>query len=352
MKAPTTTTPKLGWGMANAVIPKYLENHMNVFLTGMPGIGKTALIDKIAKDHGYDVVKIHLAISDPTDLKGLPVWFETKGGVKKACFIPFDELEALINAKRKTIAFFDDFGQAPDICQAGAMQLFHGGRLNGIQISKHVRFVACSNRKQDRAGVQNVLEPIKSRFHMICELVPELEPFLQYGINEGWSPVLIAFMRNRPEWLTGGEGGWKPSKDIVNQANPRAIHHLADVVRLQLDKIACLTCYAGAVGEAMANEYFAFEQLVVHLPDLDVVCKNPDAAEVPKAADTMYAMMGALHGRMNQGNLENIYKYIRRAFTKEMQMVFHLDVENYNKDLIQNRGWIKWSVDNGSKLTN
>ena len=350
MKA--TTTPKLGWSMANVVIPKYLENNMNVFLTGMPGIGKTALIDKIAKDHGYQVVKIHLAISDPTDVKGMPVWFETKNGKKKAVFIPFAEMEALINATVPTIAFFDDFGQAPEACQAGAMQFFHGGRLNGYTIPDCVRFVCCSNRKEDRAGVNTVLEPIKSRFHMICELVPEIDPFVQYGINNGWSPILIAFMRQRPLWLTGGEDGWKPSKDIVNQANPRAIHHLADVLKLQLDKVARPTCYAGAVGTPMANEYFAFEELVMRLPDLDVVLNNPDAADVPSGADTMYAMMGALHGRMNHQNLENIYKYIRRAFSKEMQMVFHMDVENYNKDLVYNPGYIQWSVDNGHKLTN
>jgi hypothetical protein len=347
-----TTTPKMGWSMARAVIPKYLENNMNIFLTGMPGIGKTAIIEAIAKAHGYDLIKIHLAISEPTDMKGMPVWFEDKNGEKKAVFIPYAELEALVNAKKKTLAFFDDFGQAPGSCQAGGMQLFHGGTLNNIVIPKCVRFVVCSNRKQDRAGVQTILEPIKSRFHGIFELVPELDPFLQFGINEGWSPMLIAFMRNRPSWLTGGDDGWKPSNDIVNQANPRAIHHLADVMKLQLDSDAAPICYAGAVGLAMANELWAFEMLVTRLPDLDQVCNNPDSAEVPRAPDTMYAMMGALHGRMNAQNLGNIYKYIKRAFTKEMQMVFHLDVANFNAKLERHEAYIDWSVKNGHKLSN
>jgi hypothetical protein len=352
VKPKETATPKLGWTDAAAVVREYMKAHHNIMLTGMPGIGKTALITIVAKQINYDLVIFHPVISDPTDFKGMPWIFQDENGKQHCVFVPFDQLEALVNAKGPTVCFLDDLGQAPEAVQAAAMQLLHGGTLNGVKISEHVTFVACTNRKQDRAGVSGILEPVKSRFHGIFELVPELDPFLAHLINTGASPVLVAFMRHRPNWLVGGDDGWKPHADIVNQPCPRTIEHLADVMKLTLPKSLNNTVYAGAVGKGMANEVTAFENLAIHLPDIDTIVKHPLSAEAPKDQQCAYALIGALHARMNRGNLGNIYKYIGVHFSKELQIVFHFDVEGYNKNLIQHRAYIEWAREYGDLLTN
>jgi hypothetical protein len=352
IKTKETQTPKVGWAMACEIARKFIQANHNLMFTGAPGIGKTALIKMIAKQISYQLVIFHPVISDPCDFKGLPWIFKDENGKEHCVFVPFDQLEALIKATSPTICFLDDLGQAPEAVQAAAMQLLHGGTLNGKRISKHVTFVACTNRKQDRAGVSGILEPVKSRFHGIFELVPEIEPFIQHLIKEKHSPTLVAFMRHRPNWLAGGDDGWKPAADIVNQACPRTIEHLGDCVKLGFDKITSATVYAGAVGKAMGNEFFAFEQLATRLPDIDVVLANPLGAEAPKDTEAAYAMIGALHSRMDRGNLDNIYKYIGAHFTKELQAVFHWDVEGYNKNLIQHAAYIKWAADNGNMLSN
>jgi hypothetical protein len=345
-------TPKVGWAMAAELSRRFVKDGKNIMLTGMPGIGKTALMKLIAKELGYDLILFHPVISDPTDFKGLPWCFTDENGKRQAVFVPFDQLEALINATRPTICGLDDFGQAPDAVQASCMQLLHGGELCGKKISKHVTFMACTNRKQDRAGVSGVLEPVKSRFHGIFELVPELDPWITYSMTVGISPMLVAFMRHRPMWLTGGPDGWSPISDIANQACPRTIEHLSDVINMGFDKTTRPTAYAGSVGTAMSNEYFAFEQLIVQMPDLDVICTNPMGAEIPQSQEICYAMIGALHSRMDRGNLSNIYKYINRAFSKELQVVFHFDVVKFKKTLIKHEAFIKFSADNGDLLTN
>ena len=95
-----------------------------------------------------------------------------------------------------------------------------------------------------------------------------------------------------------------------------------------------------------------FEQLVVRMPDLDVVCNNPMGAELPTTPDICYAMIGALHSRADRSNLANIYKYIDRAFSKEMQVVFHFDVPKFNPKLIKHEAYVKFAVDNGNLFTN
>lgn len=350
--AKVSKTPKIGWSDAHSLVREYIKNKFNVLLTGSPGIGKTAMVKVVAKQLGYSLVIFHPVVSDPTDFKGMPWVFTDNKGKQRCVFIPFDQLEALTKATKPTICFLDDFGQAPGSVQAACMQLLHGSKLNGIQISKHVRFVACTNRKQDRAGVSGILEPVKSRFHGIFELVPELDPWADDQISKGMTPLLVAFMRHRPNWLTGGDDGWKPESDIVNQPCPRTIEYLSDVINMQLDKVIRPTAYAGAVGEAMANEYFAFESLLVRMPDLDVVCNNPMGAEAPGASDIMYAMIGALHARMDRSNIDNIYKYIDKHFPKELQAVFHFDVKKFNDKLIHTKAYIDWAANNGDLLTN
>jgi hypothetical protein len=346
-----TVTPKVGWAMAAELCRKYVQNQRNILFTGMPGIGKTALMKLIAKELKMDLILFHPVISDPTDFKGMPWLFESDGK-RHAVFVPFNQLKQMINATKPTIVGIDDMGQAGDAVQASCMQLLHGGELCGQKVSKYITFVACTNRKQDRAGVGGLLEPVKSRFHGIFELVPELDPWLAFAMTVGISPMLVAFMRHRPNWLTGGDNGWSPIADIANQACPRTIEHLSDVVNMGFSKTVRPSAYAGAVGEIMANEFYAFEQLVIRMPDLDVVCSNPMGAEVPSTPDICYAMIGALHQRMDRGNIQNIYKYIHRAFSRELQVVFHLDVENFNPKLMQSEAYIKFCADNGDLLSN
>lgn len=345
-------TPKVGWTMAAELARKYAENNMNIMFTGMPGIGKTALMKMVAKSLGYELVLFHPVISDPTDFKGFPWVFQDKDGNKHAVFVPFSQLKILIEAKTPVLCGLDDFGQAAVAVQAACMQLLHGGEIAGKKLSKHVRFMACTNRKMDRAGVGGVLEPVKSRFQGIFELVPELEPWISFASTVGISPMLVAFMRHRPNWLRGGDDGWKPISDIANQPCPRTIEHLSNVINLDLAVTTRPTAYAGAVGTPMANEYFAFEQLVVRMPDLDVVCNNPMGAEMPSTPDICYAMIGALHSRSNRGNLGNIYKYIGRAFSKEMQAVFHFDLPKFQPKLTKHAAYVKFAADNGDLFTN
>jgi hypothetical protein len=200
--------------------------------------------------------------------------------------------------------------------------------------------------------VSGILEPLKSRFHGIWELEPELEPWIDYEIIHGMSPMLVAFMRRRPNWLTGGDDGWKPQPDIVNQPCPRTIEHLSASINMSLPKEIRPTAYAGAVGQGMANEYFQFEQLLVSMPDLDVVVKNPRGAEAPSSPDIMYAMIGALHSRMNRGNLANIYLYTDKHFPLEMQAVFHFDIPKFQPKLIQHLAHIEFDKKHGNLFTN
>jgi hypothetical protein len=59
------------------------------------------------------------------------------------------------------------------------MQLILARRVNSFTLPDCVSFVAASNRRQDKAGVTGILEPVKSRFATILEVSPDLDDWTQ-----------------------------------------------------------------------------------------------------------------------------------------------------------------------------
>src|SRR5688572_28860406 len=140
-------------------------NRLPVLIKGKPGIGKSDITEQAAIAANCKLIISHPVVSDPTDYKGLP--FAMNG---EAHFLPYSDLKKLIDAKEPTVFFLDDLGQAPAAVQAACMQLILARQLNGHKISDFVTFLAATNRKEDKAAVSGLLEPVKSRFASIVEL--------------------------------------------------------------------------------------------------------------------------------------------------------------------------------------
>src|SRR5262249_18048951 len=154
-----------------------------ILLTGAPGVGKTKLVEQAASKCDADIIVCHPAVSDPTDVKGLPWISEDK---KHATFLAFGEIARAIAATKLTVLFPDDLGQASPAVQASWMQLFLGRRVNGHVLPDCVTFIAATNRRTDKAGVQGILEPVKSRFLSIVNVDADLDDLCNFAIDNSW----------------------------------------------------------------------------------------------------------------------------------------------------------------------
>jgi MoxR-like ATPase len=193
-----------------------IKNKHPLLIKGAPGIGKTDIVTQACRETKTELIISHPVVSDPTDFKGLP--FPVKGQMK-ATFLPFGDLLKLIDADKPTAFFLDDLGQATASVQAAAMQLLLARRINGHKVSDQVVFLAATNRRQDRAAVQGILEPVKSRFSAIVELEVVNDDWVDWAIAQQMPVELIAFIRFRPQLLHD----FKPTADISNTPNPRTV---------------------------------------------------------------------------------------------------------------------------------
>jgi len=168
--------------------------------------------------------------------------------------------------------------------------------------------MAATNRKEDKAGVTGILEPVKSRFVSIVELEVKATDWVKWALQNDMPITLIAFVQTRPDYVEKFE----PSKDIVNTASPRTI---ASVGRMQMKGLPSsleFEAFKGAAGDVFATEYRNFLTIHRKLPAIDQIILNPANAPLPDEPDLRYALAYALSKRAIPQNFQAISTYLRR----------------------------------------
>ena len=316
------------------------RNRRPILVKGAPGIGKTDIIYQAAEAAGCEVHVSHPVVSDPTDYKGMP--FVVDG---KATFLPFGDLQKLIDADKPLVFFMDDLGQAPASVQAAAMQLILARKINGHRVSDNVTFAAATNRKSDKAGVSGILEPVKSRFVSIWELVADLDDWIKWALNNNLPMELLSFIRFRPNLLCD----FSPTADFVNSPCPRTVANVAKCMQDGYPPELEYEVYSGAAGEGFAAELMGFLKIYRDLPNPDVIIMNPDKAEVPEDPATLYALAGALTAKAGENNFERICTYGERM-PAEFNVMMVRDIISKNQELTGTRAFINWSVNNSDVI--
>jgi hypothetical protein len=341
---------------ANKIKPKQLlaqlriaiRNRFPILIAGMPGVGKTDIAHQAAFLEKADIYVWHPVVEDPTTFKGMP-WVVTKiepdrKGEVRAYHVPFEDMEVIINAKKPTVVLLDDLGQAPPAVQASAMHLLLARRIGNHQVSPFVTFIACTNRKQDKAGVTFILEPIKGRF-TIYELISDLEDWCNWAAENNMPEYLAAFMRWRPEYLDMFE----PTSDIVNSPNPRNIARVGLWMNTgELTEDMELATFAACAGTKFAIEYVSFLKIAksLSLLMLEKILTDPENAEIPDDPAVMYAVCGAIAYRAKKENFGNIVKYankLKRNKKAEFSILLIRDCFYRNRELIETTEFIKWA---------
>jgi len=274
-----------------------------ILISGAPGIGKTDIATKAAADAGADLILSHPAVSDPTDVKGFP---KLEGS--SATFVPFGELAQAIKATRDTLWFLDDLGQASPAVQAAHMQLLLARRVNGHALPDCVTMIAATNRRTDRAGVSGVLEPVKSRFLTIVELVADMNEWCLWALDNSVAPEIIAYLRFHPDRLSA----FAPSADLTNSPSPRTWAHASKLLSMDLPESMLPEVLSGAVGQSDATALLAFRRMYRELPSIDALLADPTRTAYPDNPGSLYALCAGLAYRATPGNFDRIGQFATR----------------------------------------
>jgi len=343
-------TPKQLLEVAPTLLDISIDGHYpNLLIYGKPGIGKSHTAEQLAKKMGADLILVHMVTVDPTDLRGLPCTVKDDKGNVTADWIPFGDLKQMIETKKKTIVFFDDFGQTTNMNQAAAMQIVEARRLNEIKISDTVRFIVATNSREDGAGVKGLLEPLKNRMCMV-QLETDVEEWMEYIIRDqdchsvAYSFAKFCHHEAKPLF------DFKVSKEMDNNCTPRSLHRLGVVVKQFEDAGQAIPTefISGFVGNSVGAEFTGFYRIFRELPDPDLVLQDPDKYDIPKKADVLFALMGAVAYRAKPATAENLVKFVDRLPTeygvKMMKDILGTAQAGKQHFLVNTNGFTDWCV--------
>jgi hypothetical protein len=316
------------------VLRSAIKNSFNVLITGAPGIGKTDIIKSAVEKEKCDLIPEHAVTSEPTDYKGLGFPSKDK---ESARFLPYGVLLEMLNATKPLAVFFDDVGQAPQSVQAAIMQLILERKINGHKVSKHVRFLAATNRRQDNAAVSGLITPLISRFNSVIELEVDANAWVQWALANQMPVELIAFLRLKPALISTFDSS---KRDLKNFACPRTIANLGKWINAGVHSSKV---WAGCVGETFQTEFSAFWELFKTLGNMpDRICQG-QAVDVPARPDLKFAICAALAFRASQVNWSNIMAF-------EFQTYLTVDSTARNPELMNTKEFIDFSVSNQNVL--
>ena len=267
--------------MARAIPP--------VMIWGAPGVGKSTAIRELAKKLDIGFIDVRLAQREPVDMRGLPV----PDGEQVRWLV---SSEWPRDPESKGIIIFDELTAADKTLQVAAYEFILDRRLGDLyKVPKNWYIVAAGNRTEDRAVACSMSSALANRF-LHVEVSPQLKDFISYGEAKGMHPVVLDFLRFRPQLLFSQkqenlQRGW-PS--------PRSWERVSTMLKIADqtgDKRSLQYILPGLVGMGAATEFLGFYNdlfMQEFHRDIKERLLNGSALILPEAADQAYAFCEAV----------------------------------------------------------
>jgi hypothetical protein len=274
-----------------------LNARQPVTLWGEPGIGKSQLVQQTAQRLGLACQDVRAVLLDPVDLRGLP---HVNGDGRAHWAIP-----EFLPRDGNGILFLDELNRAPQLVQNACLQLVLDRKVGEYTLPDGWRIVSACNRESDGGGVTRMSSALSSRFtHINVEC--DLDDWCKWALTSGIEPVVIAFLRFRPELLHQFD------RHVRAFPSPRTWSFVSGITAQKPSTDIELALVAGSVGHGAAIDYMSFLRLYRSLPSIDAILLNPTGSPVPNEASTLYAVSSALARRAQPGNFGRVIQYLDR----------------------------------------
>jgi ATP-dependent 26S proteasome regulatory subunit len=139
--------PSVSPSQAKEIISLLEPLGVSVMLWGPPGVGKSDIVDQIARDRDGELIDLRLSHKIASDVGGLPmVDRETKTTVfAKPSWFPAED------AGSPTVLFLDELAGADEHTRIAAYGLLLERRVDAWKLPNNCQVVAASNRTEDGA---------------------------------------------------------------------------------------------------------------------------------------------------------------------------------------------------------
>lgn len=325
-------------GKASETLGRIYDNEATrmraVFLEGASGIGKSTVVNDMAKERGLPVIDIRLAQCDPTDLRGVPSVENHRTHWNVPANFPDPEKEPV------GILFLDEVTSAPPAVQAVAYQLVLDRMQGEYKLPDGWMIVLAGNRQSDRGVTFAMAAPLKNRMTVV-EIDTVLEDFLDYGSIKGLDPRVMAFVSDRADLLH------KFDKDSYGKQfpSPRSWFAVSDKLAIDFDTQTRVEMLKGDVGHEAAVAFEQFLRVWETMPSISKILTDPESVEVPAELNVRYCVAMGLSARIEKDNFNNAWTYIQRLPREFQTLIVKLAYQRDNS-LMQATSFTEWALAN------
>jgi hypothetical protein len=257
------------------------------FVWGPPGIGKSALVREAAEFLSLDCVTLLGTQIAPEDLIGVP---RIRAGDTGGFVTEFCPPRAILRAE-PFLLFVDELNSAVPDVQKAFYSLILDRRLGDYVLPEGSRVIGAGNRVEDRALVRPMATALANRMVHVA-LTVDAEAWLSWGAASGVHPLVLAFIRARPDRLFE----LPPSDATPAYPTPRAWHMLADAVATVGEHLWPAIA-AGTVGDRAGAEWSAFAKRALEAPSLEAIASG--GAAVPRDPELIYFLGASALARLS-----------------------------------------------------
>ena len=313
------TPRKLTW-----LVALTLEAGLVPFISGSPGIGKSAIVKQLAKAGNLKLIDHRLSTSAPEDLSGLPHFVNGQAHFAPfAGLFPIEGMTEIPEGYDGFLLFLDEFNSADRDVQKSAYKLVLDRMVGQYKLHPSVRIVCAGNLITDKAIVTELSTAMQSRM-IHFELAVDFKEWLQdVAIANDYDHRVIAYLSRHQDKLMD----FDPNHSDKTFSSPRTwefINRLLEVCGDDKKIDSALTpAFAGTISAGVAVEFVQFTAVYDQLPSMtDILAGN---ALVPTGLDLRWATISMMASHIEPSKKEDIGRLANFAnqFDVSLRVLFY-----------------------------
>lgn len=354
----------------------------SIIVVAPPGVGKSDIVNEVARENGGESIDFRLLLRDPTDLKGqmMPdigranaLAMTTAMAAAKNTSDPEEALSKAIAAMDgrgnvnglahwlqpsdlphveihgdKGILFFDDLHTAPPLVQAAAYQIsIRPHRLAEYQLPERWVIVAAANRAEDRGPFHKMPPALVSRFKFV-NLDVSLDDWMEWALPM-LNPMVPAFMKSSASSTSEGHllHQFDPSRGVEPYPCPRSWEGASRV----LDKVQAYDLgprveeelLQGTVGRVAATQFQVWRRVWDRMPDPEDILVHGREDLWPDGMDVRYALCATVVARAEPSQYGNVVRWIGEKPVQFAAFVIKALLGRHREAVMQAPGMVEWA---------
>jgi len=259
-------------------------------LWGTRGVGKSSVVQQLAKESNVPLVDLRLTTIEPVDLRGA---LFADDEIQKTVWFPPEFLPD--PSEQNGILFLDELTAADQRLQISAYSLILDRRVGDYRLPDGWMIIAAGNAAFHGAVSHDMGTALADRlFHFNVQSV--LSAFLEYALKHEFAPEVMAFLQVRPDRLD--DTNEQLTQDYLIGASPRGWEDVSNVLKSELPGELIRLFVQARIGAANAAEFFGVLAEIQSGIDVTSLMNaepgDQTRALLPKSLEALYGLVYGL----------------------------------------------------------